>query len=92
VHVEKSRYDQALEHYLKSLAIYLDRLGSDHCRVAESYTNIAIAYAFSGGLDQARDYLDKAVKIYMGLGDDVKINKVFNITDSTYDGVTFAQE
>ena len=92
VHSQRKEHDQAIAYLLKSQAIYLERMGSDHCRVAESCTNIAIAYAFSGGLDQARYYLGKAVKIYVGLGDDVKINEVFNIIDSTYDGVTFAQE
>ena len=37
-------YDKALEHYQKSLAIYLKQLGPEHPYVATSYNNMANVY------------------------------------------------
>ena len=58
-------YDKALEHYQKSLAIYLKQLGPEHPSVAISYNNMAYVYKAKKDLAKAKEYWEKAYAIYL---------------------------
>ena len=65
VYQNKSDLLIALDYYMKSLTIYLDRLGDNHPNLASSYTGIANVYYEQGNLDKALEYYNKSAEIQL---------------------------
>ena len=61
----KGEQDEAIDYFLKSLAIDLKTLGREHPSVATTYYNVGTSYAAKGNKAQAMAYLLKAKTIYL---------------------------
>ncbi len=65
VYYSQGDYPKAIECYEKSLAIYLESLGSEHHDVASSYNNLGLVYDAQGDYPKAIEYYGNSLAIYL---------------------------
>ncbi len=66
-----ARYPEAVEVYLRQIALSEKLYGTDHSDTATSYNNIGLVYDKQGAYAQALEYYNKALEIYKKvLGED----------------------
>ena len=63
VYMEQGRYQEALDHYQKSLDIKIKLVGHLHPDVATSYSNMAVVHGRQGHYDESDRLLDAARNI-----------------------------
>ena len=64
-------YIQAETALVSSLAKRVSALGDDHNLVANTYLGLGEIYLLDGRLDDAKDALEKCIKVRLALGDKV---------------------
>ncbi len=71
----------AVDYFEKALSIYSEKLGGNHPKVANAFSNLAFANAYEGNYDKALDFLDQVMTIWNTTYADDHPNKAFTISN-----------